>query len=120
MRTWLGFVRRLRSRREIRRHDYVLTPGRYVGAESVLRDEEPFDEKMQRLTGALRAQQEEAAELELNTPHLTSDFGSLGRLLETGSFAANARGYRELLAWARQRGSVGGAGVKAPVASVPA
>ncbi len=44
--------------------------------------------------------------------HVAALIDGLGRLLETGSFAANARGYRELLAWARQRGSVGRAGVE--------
>lgn len=35
---------------EIRSHDYVLTPGRYVGAADVEEDGEPFEEKMERLT----------------------------------------------------------------------
>ena len=35
---------------EIRSHDYVLTPGRYVGAADVEDDGEPFEEKMERLT----------------------------------------------------------------------
>jgi len=35
---------------EIQKHDGVLTPGRYVGAEAVEEDDEPFDEKMKRLT----------------------------------------------------------------------
>ena len=34
---------------EIEQHGYVLTPGRYVGAEEVEEDDEPFGEKMQRL-----------------------------------------------------------------------
>ena len=40
---------------EIRGHDYVLTPGRYVGAADVEDDDEPFEEKMERLTATLRA-----------------------------------------------------------------
>lgn len=38
---------------EIRGHEYILTPGRYVGIEEVEDDGEPFDEKMTRLTGEL-------------------------------------------------------------------
>ena len=46
---------------EIRKHGYVLTPGRYVGAEEAEEDDEPFDEKMKRLIATLREQQAEAA-----------------------------------------------------------
>jgi len=49
---------------EIRKHGHVLTPGRYVGAEAVEDDGEPFDEKMRRLTETLREQQIEAARLD--------------------------------------------------------
>ncbi len=49
---------------EIRQHGYVLTPGRYVGAEKQQDDDEPFEEKMQRLVAQLRAQQAEAAKLD--------------------------------------------------------
>jgi len=49
---------------EIRKHGHVLTPGRYVGAEAVEDDGEPFEEKMQRLTAQLREQQAEAAKLD--------------------------------------------------------
>ena len=49
---------------EIQKHGYVLTPGRYVGAEAVEDDGEPFEEKMARLTQALREQQTEAARLD--------------------------------------------------------
>jgi type I restriction enzyme M protein len=38
---------------EIRSHDYVLTPGRYVGIEEVEGDGIPFEEKMERLTSEL-------------------------------------------------------------------
>jgi type I restriction enzyme M protein len=40
----------------IRKHGHVLTPGRYVGAEAAEDDGEPFEEKMMRLTAALREQ----------------------------------------------------------------
>ncbi len=49
---------------DISKHGYVLTPGRYVGAEAVEDDGEPFAEKMQRLTATLREQQVEAAKLD--------------------------------------------------------
>ena len=38
------------SLEEVRGHEYILTPGRYVGIEDVIDDGEPFDEKMARLT----------------------------------------------------------------------
>lgn len=38
---------------DIGKHDYILTPGRYVGIEEEEDDGEPFDEKMVRLTGEL-------------------------------------------------------------------
>ena len=43
--------------KEIVAHGYVLTPGRYVGAEEAENDDEPFGEKMKRLVGTLREQQ---------------------------------------------------------------
>jgi type I restriction enzyme M protein len=42
----------------------VLTPGRYIGAETQEDDGEPFEEKMKRLTATLREQQAEAATLD--------------------------------------------------------
>jgi len=49
---------------EVRKHGHVLTPGRYVGAEAQEEDEEPFEDKMKRLTAQLREQQTEAAKLD--------------------------------------------------------
>ena len=49
---------------EIRKHGYVLTPGRYVGAEPAPEDTEPFEEKMKRLTAQLREQMAEARRLD--------------------------------------------------------
>jgi len=49
---------------EIRSHGYVLTPGRYVGAEDVADDDEPFNEKMKRLTLKLEGQFAEGTGLE--------------------------------------------------------
>jgi hypothetical protein len=49
---------------EIISHDFILTPGRYVGAEQQQDDGEPFEEKMKRLTATLREQFQESAKLE--------------------------------------------------------
>lgn len=49
---------------DIRKADYVLTPGRYVGAAAQEADAEPFEEKMARLTTALGDQFKESARLE--------------------------------------------------------
>jgi type I restriction enzyme M protein len=49
---------------EIAGHGHVLTPGRYVGAEAVEEDGEPFEEKMGRLVSELNAQFAESAKLE--------------------------------------------------------
>lgn len=49
---------------EIAKHDYILTPGRYVGIKEQVEDKEPFDEKMKRLTGELSELFEESHKLE--------------------------------------------------------
>ena len=49
---------------EIQKHDFVLTPGRYVGAVAEEDDGEPFAEKMARLTGQLKTQFEKSDRLE--------------------------------------------------------
>jgi len=49
---------------EIAAHNYVLTPGRYVGAEETEDDGEPFEEKMPRLVAELNGQFAESARLE--------------------------------------------------------
>jgi len=48
----------------IQKHDYVLTPGRYVGAAAEADDGEPFADKMVRLTGQLKTQFEQSEKLE--------------------------------------------------------
>ncbi|MBL4583155.1 MAG: SAM-dependent methyltransferase, partial [Pseudomonadales bacterium] len=48
----------------LQKHDYVLTPGRYVGAVPEEEDGEPFAEKMARLTTQLKTQFEESDRLE--------------------------------------------------------
>ncbi|MDF1579912.1 MAG: N-6 DNA methylase [Desulfuromonadales bacterium] len=49
---------------EIKKHDFVLTPGRYVGAADEVEDGEPFAEKMARLTAQLQEQFARSSELE--------------------------------------------------------
>lgn len=49
---------------EIRKHEHVLTPGRYVGAEDQAEDAEAFADKMARLTAQLAEQFAESAKLE--------------------------------------------------------
>lgn len=49
---------------EIAAHDFVLTPGRYVGAEEVEDDGEAFADKMERLVGELSGQMAKAGELD--------------------------------------------------------
>ncbi len=49
---------------EIEKNGFVLTPGRYVGAADQDDDDEPFDQKMKRLSALLRQQQQEGAKLD--------------------------------------------------------
>ncbi len=51
---------------EVRGHEYILTPGRYVGIEEAEDDGEPFDEKMTRLTEGL-------AEMFVKSHHLEEE-----------------------------------------------
>jgi len=59
----LGFCKSATTT-EIAAHGHVLTPGRYVGAEEVEDDGDPFEEKMPRLVAELHAQFAESAKLE--------------------------------------------------------
>jgi type I restriction enzyme M protein len=49
---------------EIAIHDYVLTPGRYVGAADIEDDGEPIEDKLMRLRTQLLAEFDEADRLE--------------------------------------------------------
>jgi len=51
------------KKEEIESHNFVLTPGRYVGAEEAEDDDEDFDEKMIHLTAKLKEQVKESDEL---------------------------------------------------------
>jgi type I restriction enzyme M protein len=60
---------------EIASHGFVLTPGRYVGAEEALDEDEPFEEKMQRLVAQLYQQFGEGERLEAS---ITKNLASIG------------------------------------------
>ncbi len=51
------------SLEEVRKHNYILTPGRYVGIKEEEDDGVPFEEKMKQLTAELAAQMEEEGKL---------------------------------------------------------
>jgi len=51
----LGFSKSA-SAEEIAAHGHILTPGRYVGAEEIEDEDEPFEEKMKRLANQLNQQ----------------------------------------------------------------
>ena len=51
---------------EIKMHGYVLNPGRYVGSEVAEEGDVPFEEAFQNLSGSLRHQFQEGAELQLD------------------------------------------------------
>ncbi len=59
----LGFCKSA-SLDEVRKEQWILTPGRYVGAEEEEDDTELFDEKMKRLTSDLSAQMKSSQELD--------------------------------------------------------
>lgn len=52
------------NREEAAAHGHVLTPGRYVGAEDIEDQDEPFGEKMARLAKKLEEQFAKSARLE--------------------------------------------------------
>ncbi len=69
-----GFCRSA-EKEEIAKHNFVLTPGRYVGSGAVEDDDEPFEEKFTRLMGELRAQFVEGRRLE---KEIEDRLGALG------------------------------------------
>ncbi len=54
----------VKTTEDIAAQDYILTPGRYVGIEDKEEDDEPFDEKMTRLTSELSQMFTKSRELE--------------------------------------------------------
>jgi type I restriction enzyme M protein len=59
----LGFCKVARLG-EIGKQGCILTPGRYVGAEEAVEDDEAFEEKMKKLTAELAEQMEEGRKLD--------------------------------------------------------
>ena len=49
---------------DIKKHDFVLTPGRYVGAADIEDDGIPFETKMTEMSQTLYAQMEESSKLD--------------------------------------------------------
>ncbi len=64
-----GFAREA-SLEEVAAQDFVLTPGRYVGASASIKDEELFESRMRRLEGELSAQMVEGTELDATIKEL--------------------------------------------------
>lgn len=60
---------------EVREHDYILTPGRYVGIEEVEDDGIPFEEKMEKLTSELNELFAESRRLE---DEIKKNLGGIG------------------------------------------
>lgn len=58
------------SLEEIAKHDFVLTPGRYVGTAEAKIDDEPIDEKIERLTAELFAEFDRGRDLEIEIRRL--------------------------------------------------
>ena len=65
----------MRSIGDIKAHDFILTPGRYVGIAEQKDDGEPFAEKMQRLTSELSGLFEQSHQLE---DEIRRQLGSIG------------------------------------------
>jgi type I restriction enzyme M protein len=63
---------------DVRKHEHVLTPGRYVGAQAQAVDAEAFADKMTRLTTQLASQFTESAQLEAA---IKANLASLGYAL---------------------------------------
>ena len=63
------------AKADVAAHDYVLTPGRYVGAADVEDDAEPFEERMPKLVAKLKEQFAESAKLEAA---IRANLGGLG------------------------------------------
>jgi type I restriction enzyme M protein len=61
--------------KDLEKHDFVLTPGRYVGAVEIADDGIPFSQKMAELTGKLKVQFEESNRLE---GEIKKNLGGLG------------------------------------------
>lgn len=65
--------------KDVRAHNYLLTPGRYVGAAEVEEDDVPFKDKMKQLTEALFQQMHEARRLDASIAANLKGLGYGGR-----------------------------------------
>ena len=69
-----GFCASVKSE-DIAKHDFVLTPGRYVGAEDAEEDDEPFEAKMRRLSAEYATQSKQSRELDAAIDRALREFG---------------------------------------------
>lgn len=70
-----GFCKATTTENEIKEHEYIIVPGRYVGAPPLPDDGEPFEEKMKRLTSELGEHFAESRRLE---DEIRKNLGDLG------------------------------------------
>jgi len=68
-------IRRTFKIEEITKHNFILTPGRYVGIKDEEDDGIPFEEKIATLTAELKAQMQESAILDRE---ITSQLAKIG------------------------------------------
>jgi type I restriction enzyme M protein len=61
---------------QVREHKYALTPGRYVGSANGEEDDEPFEEKLPRLTALLKAQMVEGQKLDRAIDRILEEVGN--------------------------------------------
>jgi len=61
--------------KEVEKHNFILTPGRYVGIPEVEEDPEEFQDKMKRLTTELRKQMQEGKKLD---EEIKKNLGGIG------------------------------------------
>ena len=70
-----GFCKAVTTENEIKEHEYIIVPGRYVGAPPLPDDGEPFEDKMKRLTKELGEHFAESRRLE---DEIRKNLGDLG------------------------------------------
>ena len=70
-----GFCKAVTTANEITEHEYIIVPGRYVGAPPLPDDGEPFEDKMKRLTSELGEHFAESRRLE---DEIRKNLGELG------------------------------------------
>ena len=70
----LGFCKSAKLE-EVEKDNFILTPGRYVGAEEEEEDTEKFEEKMKRMTAELSEQMKEGRKLD---EEIKKNLGSIG------------------------------------------